>query len=1676
MIESKIIEWLDFGDSAQNLDVYSKKKFIPIFRFLKFLLKNKSFLATLNIIFIVLSFLQICSISLINVSSDKEFLLDILNYIKNISLLYEVITSSSSYINFFTIIFTIIMIHIILNLIVFFTNKKMKLSYMALIINILNVIIYYYLLGPVINILLTSTWCDNGIHKYLRTSCYKTNQHLVITILSILTIYHYLVVCVVYSFYCNEIDLIIMNNNDNNTRVSCNYEVYFLISKVSIFFFGFFFYIMDYEEEEDRLIKLLYEGFIFLNCLIMSIYTYKNVYFYNKDINFINHFGWFFCTWFTLCILLKSALNLTGVSNFITIGWIIITYVLNKEYLIKENLIITDSNIFEFNNIKSIETYKNILLKNLSNRNNSKTKILLFGINKKFEEFINNNPEINYQYQKLINDKKLIKKFNKQDSLPILSIIYILYSYYSEKLTNKNELIMHMCYYLINKLNNAAYAMFLCSKLKCETHKDLYYKYLLSEDIQDYLIFKLNKNSNKESIKHVQISSVILYYLYIDLFKIKIYDGLSNQIDYFDLLKNNSATNKTTENFLKCGESIFKTRNDIKIIWDKIIELNPFSDESHRDYMLFLETIVQDEFLAREESKKYMLLKTNKFKEKANIYHNMFLTNTSSILLVDGYLSNGKILYASPNFPYLFMYSAKELLSLTIDDLLPNCIQTFHKELMNDAIKYSNIKYIFKEPADALLKNKNNGLFNIKLFIKPVPNLSYGLIYFNYIQKMHDQQFLIILDKDLKINAFSEISQAGSSFTINNGFNLNHNILGYHIGLIIPDILLLLEYRNDEFNIIKKDYLLKGYLYPVEKFKDLKYKLDIILEKIKNNKLDINEYQGDIEDDPQNISMEFNELIGELSSQKLKPFSIFYKIKLHTFLEGKYKYYRIYINNDIISENEIKSINEENDVVENLKDKNKNYKIDKKTNKSKESKKKIKIKTEEKYLRQDDKNINNLENSTLSRHSKNTNELNNNKDNDNKENNENKDKSNKNMKDKNKEKQNGLFYLNSLNSYNSKVNTNLRGCEKIRNYVIIKKEIFPSKIMKSICYIFVVLNNFLMLVHLIQQINSFNRLSNFLNNHLYVSKIKVYSALLYSTSVNIRWLSHSLYKDSQPHLNEDWGTFYENLLEKYLEKMEMLKDAISTIEGYYDQILNKEYEINIFIYKNTEPKKSEYTLDNIFAYLINNSIKLLNKISDFKKDDCGNISSELGLDQINLKNLIEITYFLYDLEVEIFEKEEDEKKSANEVKLFIPYSFIIAVIFLVSVLFVFIFFSIRMHNIEIEFLNKLINFNSTDFDNYIKRLDEIKKKLRNDSNEEEVKDDDMDFNELDSKKKEDEYGEGKENHFDEKQNNEILEKRNNKKKMKNKQSKIQQQRRKKLRLMVSFFTKKNLLFVVKVILILVLLITYYIIFTIVSTSKANNLISFDFTNDSLNKVYTDSLKIFISLIRQVDLYEKNLINCHTMLKFYKMQIKSINEISIPKFGNLIMQISGNSELKKDTINKFSSLYSNNACNELMEYSSDLVYCENFWSGVLSKGMEQAIAQMGVIIGTVIDELQAINSENNDKTLIDIMENSAFIEYMQFNQYYLFKAYNTTEFIFNEFRSEKLSSIQNLVKKIFYFYIIISFLLFSLLIYFVHSFNNLFSAFLNFIGILPLKFLLDDEQFYYEIVKFGEKYF
>ena len=389
-----------------------------------------------------------------------------------------------------------------------------------------------------------------------------------------------------------------------------------------------------------------------------------------------------------------------------------------------------------------------------------------------------------------------------------------------------------------------------------------------------------------------------------------------------------------------------------------------------------------------------------------------------------------------------------------------------------------------------------------------------------------------------------------------------------------------------------------------------------------------------------------------------------------------------------------------------------------------------------------------------------------------------------------------------------------------------------------------------------------------------------------------------------------------------------------------------------------------------------------------------------------------------------------------------------------------------MFNIEIYFLDKLINFNSTDFENYLKKLDEIKKKLRNDTTEEEDKGDDMNL-------KDEEDGEG----TDVVENKQMQEshKTKSKKKDKNKHNKIQQQRKKKLNVMTKFFRINLILFLIKLILILFSSMTYYILCLFIKEKYKKRLINFYTIDEALDKVFKDSYDIFLYLKRNIEIYENNLIDCETIGDFEPINIPKVSEINTPKFGNIIMEITRDNDFEESTKEQFSLLFEHNVCKALLDNSPEMKYCENFWFGVLLKGLEQAIIQMDVILSSVLDELKSLNDANN-RTLIGLMSDSSFIEYLQFNDYYLMRAYNMTYQIFLKLRQQKLDSIVKHMRLILVIYLIISLFLFSLMIFFVYNFNALFNSFLNFIGIFPPKYLYEDENFYKEIVKFGEKYF
>ena len=67
-------------------------------------------------------------------------------------------------------------------------------------------------------------------------------------------------------------------------------------------------------------------------------------------------------------------------------------------------------------------------------------------------------------------------------------------------------------------------------------------KYSLIEDPKQLILKKLEE-LRLDNINRIEIGNIILYYKLIDDLKLKIYNIAGNQIEYFDILRNNILNN-----------------------------------------------------------------------------------------------------------------------------------------------------------------------------------------------------------------------------------------------------------------------------------------------------------------------------------------------------------------------------------------------------------------------------------------------------------------------------------------------------------------------------------------------------------------------------------------------------------------------------------------------------------------------------------------------------------------------------------------------------------------------------------------------------------------------------------------------------------------------------------------------------------------------------------------------------------------------------------------------------------------------------------------------------------------------------------------------------------------------------------------------------------------------------
>ena len=1711
MIESNIINWIELGDSMQYIDVYGKKKTVKLFNFLRILMVYNSFTTFFFIILHFIFFIQLAMLCLLDVPSDNDWIVKIFIFFRKIFLLENIIEGEISYKIFIIIIsvITIIIIGCSIFLMICIFKEQIYFKMPITIVNIIIILLIYYIIGPITQICLMFTNCNNGIHKFLKAKCFGDSSHIIISVISIFNFFFFLLFSLAMSLYYNEIGT--LSNANVKTRINCNYEIYANIAKIIIYILE---YIIENHTNKNKFLLILLEAYIFLNSLFFSYYVYKSVLFHDERMNLIVHFGWVFTTWFSFVITIKTALNIKDSTAFIIFGWLMLGIIYYQIILSNNEYYVTDFNILQAKEIKEIELFKERIL-NLLDDGTYRSKTLLIGYIKRFEEMLITYPELKEKYDKITKDKYLNQKLNPYTVLPIYAIIFIVYIYHIEKAEHKIDMALNMCYFLVNRLKNPAYAIQLCSQLKVENYKHLYFKYMLMEAVKEYLVNKISKSTNTESVKHVQIGSVILYNIYNDMFKIKIFEATSNQIEYFEHLKNSVTTTKLTESFLKIGENILKLRKEILTLWNKIVELNPFSDDSEKDYLLYLRTILQDDVLAKSEEKKYATIKNNRLSERNNVYHTMFMNELSAILLVDGHYNNGKILYTTPNFPTLFMFTGKELLNTSIDDLIPDVVQVFHKELIDDAIKYSNLNFLFKTERDFLLKGKGGGLFNIKLYAKCIPNISFGLIYICYIRKVLDNTFMIILDKNLKITGFTETTTTGTPFTMNSNYGLTQSLQGHHIASVIPEILLQMEYKNDQFIVSKNDVDLKGNLYPVNGWKELDHKIDNVLQRIKEEgKLQ------ELDDEQKNTIKEYEALINEITIKYQRSFSVFYKITARIFLGGKHIYYRLYITNDLVAMNETRS-NEgsmkKNKTLKNIRDLTMAEKEDKDDKEIK-----FKLSSEEKVLNENNnlggEGNNEINNDELLKKEEELIE----------------DDLNVNI---NKKKSIKEVKSAAPSSILTKASMETAVFNKLKAGIIENRETSTVRLMKYLTFLYGLVTIAFIVYDSIRNKNNLNDMGEYLKENLYFNHSKIAVASLYFAGLNLKWLKDNHINNSSCP-NDNCQLFYTELLVEAIDDIKTQKENFTSFYEDFRDILKQEQIMELVLYNLEYKDKIRIDTDNLLNLLVFNGLKLKAGLDIYFN------GTKNGVYDIASSNLLSQSLNYIYSNISSFKFDEKEIKVHDNFKL-VPISLICVALIFITLIIGFIYLVYKIHITEIYFLEKLINFNTVNFDAYLKSLDELKKRLRNENADEESKDEDMEFDSKKiSKREEEEKIEIK------KKKNEEKNEHKKKKKKGNKSNKVQQLKMKKKHVMALFFFKWNLFFTLKIIIILIISVSYYLVSMIIESNNKSNYLDFDQTTDSIEGIYKTSFDLYLSLKTEMEKFEEQMrlqidaiydfadgninkytyylngiehictddnsscrdsntseaikcvndIHCNKKTESYnnlcdafhcinnmpniEMNIPTNEQLTTPKMGNLLMPlVSAVNDDSTDTEKKLNQLYNDNACSILLtgisQDSTVYRYCVGFWSNILVKGMEQAITQMGVSVASVTDELNSLNdlsknsnsTKDNPKTFDDLMlRDAAFFQFGIFVEYYLFKSYIETYKIFDILRDVKLDNIKSSFDIILYCYVIICIILLLIMLFLVNQSKYLLNSFLNFVGILPVKYLIEDEHFYQETLR------
>ena len=290
---------------------------------------------------------------------------------------------------------------------------------------------------------------------------------------------------------------------------------------------------------------------------------------------------------------------------------------------------------------------------------------------------------------------------------------------------------------------------------------------------------------------------------------------------------------------------------------------------------------------------------------------------------------------------------------------------------------------------------------------------------------------------------------------------------------------------------------------------------------------------------------------------------------------------------------------------------------------------------------------------------------------------------------------------------------------------------------------------------------------------------------------------------------------------------------------------------------------------------------------------------------------------------------------------------------------------------------------------------------------------------------------------------------------------------------------------------IIFLATYFVVVSIIDRLKTTSLLEYNITMSKINGIYLSNIIIYIDIktelskfllfekgkqeflieykknkdipgdklieVNNVDYTVNSLVN--GTARYYMKIPRAVETSTFENINDKLLEMINIA--KTTTLN---DLYFSDACFVFFndKTTNDYIQCSQFWGKILPSGITHGVNQLVSSIQSVLDLLNMVNS--GTLSWEAFLLNHDFSDYERFIELYLYRAYKYNKILLDEINKNNLVLISDINIYLMFCYMVVSVIVVSLLSLFIGKLKNVFTSLLNFIGIIPSKHVIEDQDF------------